>query len=357
MGRSLVCTGSQWLGKDNHDQTFAGSHLSAHQRSTAEVLGKPVGDQQTRRYLGYLPEETYLYRFLNARQTLDFYARIFNLNRVQRARAVDHYLDFVGLDPAVRNRPLRTYSKGQARRVGLAQALLNDPDLVILDEPTSGLDPIGTLEMKELILQLKRAGKTVLLSSHQLADVEDVCDRVCILYRGIKEVEGTVDELLEVKDVFKLEARNVPESVQQQMVAARCKIWRRETKSKPAGSAAVWRICSNVSFPPSARAERAAAATAPERRRTLMVTLQALLAQFPAPGRQQVVWHYRLVAPSGVAASAGLPAYGLAHDVYRIFFRAKDMGTGLAAHLGRCPHRHLWNPGRPASGSIPNPLA
>ena len=188
-------------------------------KGTAEVLGKPVGDQQTRRYLGYLPEETYLYRFLNARQTLDFYARIFNLNRVQRARAVDHYLDFVGLDPAVRNRPLRTYSKGQARRVGLAQALLNDPDLVILDEPTSGLDPIGTLEMKELILQLKRAGKTVLLSSHQLADVEDVCDRVCILYRGIKEVEGTVDELLEVKDVFKLEARNVPESVQQQMVA------------------------------------------------------------------------------------------------------------------------------------------
>jgi len=186
---------------------------------TAEVLGKPVGDQQTRRYLGYLPEETYLYRFLNARQTLDFYARIFNFNRVQRSRAVDHYLDFVGLDPAVRNRPLRTYSKGQARRVGLAQALLNDPDLVILDEPTSGLDPIGTLEMKELILQLKRAGKTVLLSSHQLADVEDVCDRVCILYRGVKEVEGTVDELLEVKDVFKLEARNVPESVQQQMVA------------------------------------------------------------------------------------------------------------------------------------------
>jgi ABC-2 type transport system ATP-binding protein len=103
--------------------------------------------------------------------------------------------------------------------VGLAQALLNDPELVILDEPTSGLDPIGTLEMKDLILRLKAVGKTVLLSSHQLADVEDVCDRVGILYRGRMEVEGAVDELLEVKDVFKLEARNVSESAQAEMVA------------------------------------------------------------------------------------------------------------------------------------------
>jgi len=185
----------------------------------AEVLGQPAGDQMTRRLIGYLPEETYLYRFLNARQTLDFYARIFNMNRAQRVRAIDYYLDFVGLDPAVRKRRLGTYSKGQARRVGLAQALLNDPELVILDEPTSGLDPIGTLEMKELILQLKRAGKTVLLSSHQLADVEDVCDRILILYRGKKEVEGSVDELLEVKDVFTLAARNVPAELQTQLVS------------------------------------------------------------------------------------------------------------------------------------------
>jgi ABC-2 type transport system ATP-binding protein len=182
------------------------------------VLGKPTGDQVTRRLIGYLPEETYLYRFLNARQTLDFYARLFNMNRTQRARAVEYYLDFVGLDPAVRRRRLKTYSKGQARRVGLAQALLNDPELVILDEPTSGLDPLGTEEMKNLIKELKKAGKTVLLSSHQLADVEDVCDRVCILYRGKLEVEGTVDQLLEVQDVFKVEARNVPPQLQAQVV-------------------------------------------------------------------------------------------------------------------------------------------
>jgi ABC-2 type transport system ATP-binding protein len=186
---------------------------------SAKVLGKDAGDQATRRNIGYLPEETYLYRFLNARQTLDFYGRLFNMNRAQRARAVEFYLDFVGLDPAARRRRLGTYSKGQARRVGLAQALLNDPELVILDEPTSGLDPLGTLEMKNLIKELKKAGKTVLLSSHNLSDVEDVCDRICILYRGKLEVEGTIDSLLEVKDVFKVEARNVPADLQQKMVA------------------------------------------------------------------------------------------------------------------------------------------
>jgi len=186
---------------------------------SANVLGKAAGDQISRRNIGYLPEETYLYRFLNARQTLDFYGRLFDMNRAQRIRAIEFYLDFVGLDPAVRRRRLGTYSKGQARRVGLAQALLNDPELVILDEPTSGLDPLGTLEMKNLIKELKRAGKTVLLSSHQLTDVEDVCDRICILYRGKLEVQGSIDELLEVRDVFKVEGRNVPVELQNRMVA------------------------------------------------------------------------------------------------------------------------------------------
>lgn len=186
---------------------------------TAEVLGKPSGDQISRRNIGYLPEETYLYRFLNARQTLDFYGRLFNMNRAQRARATEFYLNFVGLDPAARKRRIGTYSKGQARRVGLAQALLNDPELVILDEPTSGLDPLGILEMKNLIKELKKAGKTVLLSSHQLTDVEDVCDRVCILYRGKLEVEGTIDSLLNKQDVFRLEGRNVPVELQQKLAA------------------------------------------------------------------------------------------------------------------------------------------
>ena len=141
-----------------------------------------------------------------------------NMTRARPKRAVDHYLDFAGLDPSVRRRRINTYSKGQARRVGLAQALLNDPDLVILDEPTSGLDPLGTLEMKNLIKELKRAGKTVLLSSHNLSDVEDVCDRIGILYKGKLEVEGRVDVLLEVRDVFRVEARNVSTIVQERLV-------------------------------------------------------------------------------------------------------------------------------------------
>ncbi len=180
----------------------------------ALVMGQPAGDQETRRRIGYLPEESYLYRFLNARQTLDFYARLFNMNRAQRRRAVDYYLDFVGLDPSVRGRRIGTYSKGQTRRVALAQALLNNPDLIIMDEPTSGLDPVGMLEIKNMIMRLKDAGKTVLLSSHQLADVEDVCDRLVILYRGRIELEGALSDLLEKKDVFQLSARNVSDALQ-----------------------------------------------------------------------------------------------------------------------------------------------
>ncbi len=184
----------------------------------ALVMGQPGGDQDTRRRIGYLPEESYLYRFLNARQTLDFYARLFNMNRTQRRQAVDYYLDFVGLDPQVRSRRIGTYSKGQTRRVALAQALLNNPDLVIMDEPTSGLDPVGMLEIKNMIMRLKQAGKTVLLSSHQLADVEDVCDRLVILYRGKVELEGALSDLLEVKDVFQLEGRNIDAALQERLL-------------------------------------------------------------------------------------------------------------------------------------------
>ena len=163
---------------------------------TAAVLGKPAGDQIARRSIGYLPEETYLYRFLNARQTLDFYGRLFNMNRAQRARAVDFYLDFVGLDPAVRRRRLGTYSKGQARRVGLAQALLNDPSLVILDEPTSGLDPIGAGAFDELIRDLSDSlGLTVFMITHDLDSLYAICDRVAVIADKAVVAIGTIDML------------------------------------------------------------------------------------------------------------------------------------------------------------------
>jgi ABC-2 type transport system ATP-binding protein len=159
------------------------------------VLGYHPRNQAVKRRIGYMPEESYLYRFLNAEETLDFYGRLFNLNPIVRRTRVHRLLDMVGLSPH-RRRPLAEYSKGMARRIGLAQALVNDPDLLLLDEPTTGLDPVGTREMKELIRELKKRGKTVLLCSHLLADVEDVCDRIAVLYGGRLRSEGPVQELL-----------------------------------------------------------------------------------------------------------------------------------------------------------------
>jgi len=142
-----------------------------------------------------LPEESYLYRYLNARETLDFYGRLFGLPAKVRKMRIEALLDMVGLK-AVANRPVGTFSKGMARRIGLAQALINDPDLLILDEATTGLDPIGTRQIKDLILKLAKRGKTILLCSHLLADVEDVCDRIAILYGGRIQAEGEVKDLL-----------------------------------------------------------------------------------------------------------------------------------------------------------------
>ncbi|HAB14196.1 MAG TPA: multidrug ABC transporter ATP-binding protein, partial [Planctomycetaceae bacterium] len=145
--------------------------------------------------IGYLPEESYLYRFLNADETLDFYGRLFNMSKADRRERVDRYIEMVGLTHA-RHRQLKEYSKGMTRRIGLAQALINDPDLVLLDEPTTGLDPLGTRDMKDLILKLRDEGKTVVMCSHLLADVQDVCDRIAILYEGELKQLGRVEDLL-----------------------------------------------------------------------------------------------------------------------------------------------------------------
>ncbi len=168
-------------------------------KGDAFVFGRDPGDMQAKKRIGYLPEETYLYKFLNAEETLRFFGRLFDLPEALIRSRSDELIKLVGLDHA-RRRRLGEYSKGMARRLGLAQALINDPDLVILDEPTSGLDPIGSAEVKDLIVRLKQAGKTVLLCSHLLADVEDVCDRMCILYQGILREQGTVEELLRADD-------------------------------------------------------------------------------------------------------------------------------------------------------------
>src|SRR5437762_679081 len=178
-------------------------------RGRAFVLGEPAGNTTINRKLGFLPEESYLYRFLNGEEILKFYGRLFKIPRKELNRRVPELLDIVGLDAKSRKRKLREYSKGMARRIGLAQAMINNPDLILLDEPTTGLDPIGTREMKDLILSLKQQGKTVLLCSHLLADVQDVCDRITILFRGEMMELGHVRDLVQVKDVTQVQARGL----------------------------------------------------------------------------------------------------------------------------------------------------
>ncbi|MCA9305665.1 MAG: ABC transporter ATP-binding protein [Phycisphaerales bacterium] len=160
------------------------------------VFGRLPSDVSIKKRIGYLPEESYLYPFLNARETLDYYAKLFQLDHRARKRRIDELLDMVGLS-GVQHRQIREYSKGMQRRIGLAQALINDPEFLILDEPTTGLDPIGTRQVKDLIIQLGKRGKTILLSSHLLADVEECVTRMVILYGGKIRAEGTCDDLLE----------------------------------------------------------------------------------------------------------------------------------------------------------------
>jgi ABC-2 type transport system ATP-binding protein len=161
-------------------------------------------DVAIKKNIGYLPEESYLYRFLNARETLDYYAQLFGQNRRQRKLRIDSLLKMVGLDRVAR-RPVGEYSKGMQRRIGLAQALINDPQLLILDEPTTGLDPIGTRQIKDLIVHLAQKGKTILLCSHLLADVEDVCSRVAIMYGGKIRQTGSVSDLLVQRNVTNIQ--------------------------------------------------------------------------------------------------------------------------------------------------------
>lgn len=163
---------------------------------SASIFGADIRQPIARQRIGYLPELTYYYKFLNTEELLRFYARIFQIPRSQREARIDAVLKLVELESA-RKRLIKTYSKGMQQRVGLAQALINDPDLLILDEPTSGLDPIGRMKVREIIERLKGEGKTVFFSSHELGEVETVCDRVAILNQGQLKVEGRVHDLVQ----------------------------------------------------------------------------------------------------------------------------------------------------------------
>ncbi|MGV3721967.1 MAG: ATP-binding cassette domain-containing protein [Actinomycetota bacterium] len=161
----------------------------------AEVLGYPAGAQEMRRRVSYLPENPYFYDHLTGGELLDFYGRLFGLSSADRAKRVDTLMDLVGLRND-KSKQLKQYSKGMMQRIGIAQALVNDPKLLIFDEPTSGLDPVAHIEIRNLIESLRQQGKTVFLSSHQLSDVELVCDRICILNYGKLVKIGRVNELV-----------------------------------------------------------------------------------------------------------------------------------------------------------------
>jgi ABC-2 type transport system ATP-binding protein len=173
------------------------------------VMGKRPRHVDAKKDIGYLPEESYLYRFLSARETLDYYGRLFRIPAPIRRERVSKLLEMVGLQ-AVEHRPVGEFSKGMQRRVGLAQSLINDPQLLILDEPTSGMDPVGARQIKDVIEKLAERGKTILLCTHLLSDVEDLCERVAIMFGGKVRAEGTCGELLEQQELTNLQTDRLP---------------------------------------------------------------------------------------------------------------------------------------------------
>ena len=186
-------------------------------RGVARIFGRSPRDVKTKERIGYLPEESYLYRYLNSAETLDFFGGLFALDGEEKKRRSEQLLEMVGLK-GVQMRTVGEFSKGMQRRIGLAQALINDPDLVILDEPTAGMDPVGCREIKDLILNLKGRGKTVILSSHLLADVEDVCDRAVIYYGGKVQQYGTLEELLTERDSVQFTVPALSDTAQKEVL-------------------------------------------------------------------------------------------------------------------------------------------
>jgi len=184
----------------------------------ASIFGVPCDKIASRVHVGFLPENPYFYPFLTGEETVWFYGKISGLNKAMLQKRVPELLGQVGLTHA-KDRPISGYSKGMLQRIGLAQAMVHDPQLLILDEPTAGVDPIGSREIRDLIFDLKKRGKTVLLSSHLLEQVQEVCDRVCILNRGRKVLEGKLADLISDQRKTSIVAENLPESARAEIRA------------------------------------------------------------------------------------------------------------------------------------------
>jgi ABC-2 type transport system ATP-binding protein len=169
----------------------------------AMILGKPIGDRNIKQQIGYLPENAYLYDFLTAWEFLEFIAGLFQIPKGKQRQRITELLDLVGLaQSTARKKKLKQYSKGMLQRVCLAQALINDPEIVFLDEPMSGLDPMGRYRMREIVLSLKQQGKTIFFNSHVLSDIEQICDRIAFLALGELVCQGSLDELLGTSNAY-----------------------------------------------------------------------------------------------------------------------------------------------------------
>jgi ABC-2 type transport system ATP-binding protein len=174
----------------------------------ATLLGAPIGDVATRRRIGFLPEKFQFHDFLTAQEFLDFHGKLSGMSRGSRTRHIPVVLRRVGLADRARSK-IREFSKGMQQRIGLAQAILHDPELVILDEPTSALDPIGRRDVRDIVLELRAQGKTVILNSHLLSEIEMTCDRVAIIKQGQVAAQGTINELLPVTSTVEVEVRDM----------------------------------------------------------------------------------------------------------------------------------------------------
>ncbi|MFP4006545.1 MAG: ABC transporter ATP-binding protein [Spirulinaceae cyanobacterium] len=204
----------------------------------AILSGKPVGDRATKQYIGYLPENAYFYDYLTGWEFLQLAASLFKIPRATQTERIKGLLDLVGLDrKTAQQKQLRQYSKGMLQRIGVAQALINNPEIVFLDEPMSGLDPIGRYRIRQIILSLKEQGKTIFFNSHILSDVEEICDRVAILSQGNLLVTGSLDELLGPADAFQALGRGGnPEQLQQHLINLQMKgdRWQGQLNRDPA---------------------------------------------------------------------------------------------------------------------------
>jgi len=201
-------------------------------RGRTQIFGRDSSEVATREAVGFLPESPYFYKFLTGTETLRFFGKLCGLSGSDLTDRVQELLDLVGLTEA-RNQRLSTYSKGMLQRIGLAQALINEPKLVVLDEPTAGVDPAGSRDIRNLIVDLKNRGVTVLISSHLLEHVEEVCDRVGILSKGALVREGPLDELIEIEDrtefVLQNASSNLLKEIEKLATKSKAKVIERRT--------------------------------------------------------------------------------------------------------------------------------